>query len=42
MADHKDEGNLFFLQKKYDQALACYSRAIVSCKRTRSTFSTGV
>lgn len=28
MADHKDEGNQFFLEKKYDQALACYSRAI--------------
>lgn len=30
MADHKDEGNQFFLEKKYDQALTCYSRAIVS------------
>jgi len=28
--DFKDRGNQWFSEKKYDQALACYSDAIVS------------
>ena len=30
MADYKEQGNHFFSDKKYDQAISCYSKAIVS------------
>ena len=30
MAEHKEQGNHFFSEKRYDQAIACYEKAIVS------------